>query len=279
MALFRKNDDIDHKQEFVYSRVKKLQSKFDDLIEDVKYDCQYYSYLFRNLDELLNILEDFRNEVLKNYIDRLMNNIHHEYWADEQFEKFEKLYSRINKFFHIIQYESSYATSLSAFENLLNLLPPGCPNLREDIISRFNQIFYEKVNKLTKINDIKNLQKISQEIPPSFSRYKNILNQIIHSHIKQQIKLYQENENIQMLVQLYETLPEAYKSYQEEIPNIISEIVSKKIQKCKKDNHFEELEKLYNEIPRNFVDAVQKIGNELLKHKFQKKKQTNTNKK
>jgi hypothetical protein len=249
------------------------QERMDNVIKEIERICSRYSFEFRHIQELIKPLEDYKRDFLSRYtIDIILKDSYHISWVNKNFENFNEIAFKIKKFLKTIEMVSQEDWSLSSFDQLIKSIPEGLHKLKQDIESKFHETLNKRLQEAREKEDIKMMIQLYEEIPNSFSKYKDTAKNFITKYVQDKIRSFLNQDQLQGLYELDNPLPKGFESLKEEIHQAVKKIVEKKIDEYKKTNDLQSLEKFYYEIPRKYFNAINKVGNELLKNQLQIKK-------
>jgi BMFP domain-containing protein YqiC len=206
-----------------------FQERMDNVIKEIERICRRYSFEFRNIQELIKPLEDYKRDFLSRYtIQILLNDAYHISWVNKNFENFNEIALKIKKFLKTMEMVSQEDWSLSGFDQLIKSIPEGLHKLKQDIESKFHETLNKRLQEAREKEDIKKMIQLYEEIPNSFSKYKDTAKNFITKYAQDKIRSFLNQDQLQGLYELDDALPKGFESLKEEIHQAVKKIVEKK---------------------------------------------------
>ena len=251
-------------------------------ISDVRYILNRHPNMFKNIDEVVKPLEEYRDNFLASYTFEVFSSPNHTNWVDSKMQAFNDLVLKVKSFLKLIELETNSRKSLSTLKTILDNVPNGCDNLKREINSIILEAknFLEQVNEAKRSMDIEKLKDIYYKEAPSVwieqeldKEKVQIANILLKDKFKQEQTKQKEIE-IQKAKEEIENIKQEAKNYYEKL----SKILPSEADKLK--NLYEELsntsdrfriENILNEIKFRYAKYKPKyVVSEVLKEDIKK---------
>jgi hypothetical protein len=279
---------------------KFFKEKMNESIQDVIKLISTHKNKFKNIDELVEILEKFRDDFLSSYTLDILRSPIHTQWVDDKMNNFNALLFNVKAFIKLLDLEIGEKAPIKALKWIVDKVPKECKNLKGEIEKyvEMEQKIEQDIQDITKlISRHKDKFKHINELVEILEKFRDdflsnctldILSSPMHTQlvddkvnefnvlvfdVKAFIKLLDleigEKAYIKALKGIVDKVPEECKNLKEEIEKYIE--MAQEIEKAKEHMNIESLRKIYYELPA-FAKDKEEISNILLREELIKEK-------
>jgi len=279
---------------------KFFKEKMDESIQDVIKIISTHKNKFKNIKELVEILEKFRDDFLSSYTLDILRSPMHTQWVDDRMNNFNALLFNVKAFIKLLDLEIGEKAPIKALKGIVDKVPKECKNLKEEIekyiemeqkieqdIQDIMKLISRHKDKFKHINElVEILEKFKDDFLSSCTL--DILSSPMHTqwvddklnefnvlvlNVKAFIKLLDleigEKAHIKALKGIVDMVPEECKNLKEEVEKYIE--MGQEIERAKEHMDIESLKKIYYELPA-FAKDKEEISNILLREELIKEK-------
>jgi predicted metal-dependent hydrolase len=243
-----------------------MEQKIEQDIQDIMKLISRYKDKFKHINELVEILEKFKDDFLSNCTLDILRSPMHTQWVDDKVNEFNVLVFNVKAFIKLLDLEIGEKAYIKALKGIVDKVPEECKNLKEEI-EKYIEMGQE-IERAKEYMDIKSLKKIYYELP-SFAKDKeeisNILlrEELIKKNKKQEITLEKqakidekdEIENIKKEAkEYYEKLKKISDAEAERLKFLYEELL-KSDDKFRINLILEEIKYIYARKKKQFVES------------------------
>jgi len=136
-------------------------------IDDVKKLIKKHSHIFKNINELVNVLKNYRDNFLSSYTLDIYKSPNHAKWVDERMKVFNNLVLKTKEFLKFLDIELSGGVSLDTLKSILLKVPQECNNLKKEIEEKIKEIeiLIKQVEDAKNRKDLQELERLYQKMP------------------------------------------------------------------------------------------------------------------
>gem|GEM_PF-866496 len=276
------------------------KERMNESIRDVTKLISAHKNKFKNIKELVEILEKFRDYFLSSYTLDILRSPMHTQWVDDKMNKFNELLFNVKAFIKLLDLEIGEKAPIKALKGIVDKVPKECKNLKEEIekyiemeqkieqdIQDIMKLISRHKDKFKHINElVEILEKFKDDFLSSCTL--DILSSPMHTqwvddklnefnvlvlNVKAFIKLLDleigEKAHIKALKGIVDMVPEECKNLKEEVEKYIE--MGQEIERAKEHMDIESLKKIYYELPA-FAKDKEEISNILLREELIKEK-------
>jgi predicted metal-dependent hydrolase len=279
---------------------KFFKEKMNESIRDVIKLISTHKNKFKNINELVEILERFRDDFLSSYTLDILRSPMHTQWVDDKMNNFNALLFNVKAFIKLLDLEIGEKAPIKALKWIVDKVPKECKNLKGEIekyVEMEQKIEQDIQDVMKLISRHKDKFKHINELVEILEKFKDdflsnctldILRSPMHTqwvndkvnefnvlvlNVKAFIKLLDleigEKAYIKAFKEIVDKVPEECKNLKEEIEKYIE--MGQKIEKAKEHMDIESLKKIYYELPA-FAKDKEEISNILLREELIKEK-------
>jgi len=279
---------------------KFFKEKMNESIQDVIKLISAHKNKFKNINELVEILQKFRDDFLSSYTLDILRSPIHTQWVDEKMNNFNALLFNVKAFIKLLDLEIGEKAPIKALKWIVDKVPKECKNLKGEIekyVEMEQKIEQDIQDVIKLISRHKDKFKHINELVEILEKFKDdflsnctldILSSPMHTqwvddkvnefnvlvlNVKAFIKLLDleigEKAYIKALKEIVDKVPEECKNLKEEIEKYIE--MGQEIEKAKEHMDIESLKKIYYELPA-FAKDKEEISNILLREELIKEK-------
>ena len=276
------------------------KERMNESIRDVTKLISAHKNKFKHIDELVEVLEKFRDDFLASYTLDIFRSPIHTQWVDDKMNKFNELLFNVKAFIKLLDLEIGEKAPIKALKGIVDKVPKECKNLKEEIekyiemeqkieqdIQDIMKLISRHKDKFKHINElVEILEKFKDDFLSSCTL--DILSSPMHTqwvddklnefnvlvlNVKAFIKLLDleigEKAHIKALKGIVDMVPEECKNLKEEVEKYIE--MGQEIERAKEHMDIESLKKIYYELPA-FAKDKEEISNILLREELIKEK-------
>jgi endonuclease III len=279
---------------------KFFKEKMNESIQDVIKLISTHKNKFKNINELVEILEKFRDDFLSSYTLDILRSPMHTHWVDDKMNNFNALLFNVKAFIKLLDLEIGEKAYIKALKGIVDKVPKECKNLKEEIEKyiEMEQKIEQDIQDIMKlISRHKDKFKHINELVEILEKFKDdflsnctldILRSPMHTqwvddkvnefnvlvfNVKAFIKLLDleigEKAPIKALKGIVDKVPKECKNLKKEIEKYIE--MGQEIERAKEYMDIESLKKIYYELPA-FAKDKEEISNILLREELIKEK-------
>jgi predicted metal-dependent hydrolase len=153
-----------------------MEQKIEQDIQDIMKLISRHKDKFKHINELVEILEKFKDDFLSNYTLDILSSPMHTQWVDDKVNEFNVLVFNVKAFIKLLDLEIGEKAYIKALKGIMDKVPEECKNLKEEI-EKYIEMGQE-IEKAREHMDIKSLKKIYYELP-AFAKDKEEISNII----------------------------------------------------------------------------------------------------
>jgi hypothetical protein len=112
---------------------KFFKEKMNESIQDVIKLISTHKNKFKNINELVEILEKFRDDFLSSYTLDILRSPIHTQWVDDKMNNFNALLFNVKTFIKLLNLEIGEKAYIKALKGIVDKVPKECKNLKEEI--------------------------------------------------------------------------------------------------------------------------------------------------
>ena len=187
-------------EEILKNNKKYFEAEMNRLIDHVKELIKKHLRSFKNIKELVKILEAYRDEFLSSYTLEILNSPNHTKWVDEKMSDFNDLALRIKSFLKFLDIELESGISLNSLKSLISKVPKECAALRREIEEKIDELInklLKKIEEARKSKDIQQLEELYQNMPEDLKEEKQKLsNEILRLKLEKQRTKQKKDEKL-----------------------------------------------------------------------------------
>jgi len=276
------------------------KERMNESIRDVTKLISAHKNKFKHIDELVEVLEKFRDDFLSSYTLDILRSPMHTQWVDDRMNNFNALLFNVKAFIKLLDLEIGEKAPIKALKGIVDKVPKECKNLKEEIekyiemeqkieqdIQDIMKLISRHKDKFKHINElVEILEKFKDDFLSSCTL--DILSSPMHTqwvddklnefnvlvlNVKAFIKLLDleigEKAHIKALKGIVDMVPEECKNLKEEVEKYIE--MGQEIERAKEHMDIESLKKIYYELPA-FAKDKEEISNILLREELIKEK-------
>ncbi|MFZ8861902.1 MAG: hypothetical protein ACO2PP_15565, partial [Thermocrinis sp.] len=153
-----------------------LKGETNESIRDIMKLISRHKKRFKHINELVEILEKFRDDFLSSYTLDILRSPMHTQWVDDKMNNFNALLFNVKAFIKLLDLEIGEKAYIKALKGIADKVPKECKNLKEEI-EKYIEMGQE-IERAKEYMDIKSLKKIYYELP-SFAKDKEEISNIL----------------------------------------------------------------------------------------------------
>jgi predicted metal-dependent hydrolase len=153
-----------------------LKGEMNKSIRDIAKLISRHKKRFKHINELVEILEKFRDDFLSSYTLDILRSPMHAQWVDDKMNNFNALLFNVKAFIKLLDLEIGEKVYIKALKGIVDKVPEECKNLKEEI-EKYIEMGQE-IEKAKEHMDIESLKKIYYELP-AFAKDKEEISNIL----------------------------------------------------------------------------------------------------
>lgn len=155
---------------------KFFKEKMNESIQDVIKLISTHKNKFKNINELVKILEKYRDDFLSSYTLDILRSPMHTQWVDDKMNNFNALLFNVKAFIKLLDLEIGEKAYIRALKGIVDKVPKECKNLKEEIEKYIEM--EQEIEKAKENMDIESLKKTYYELP-AFAKDKEEISNIL----------------------------------------------------------------------------------------------------
>jgi predicted metal-dependent hydrolase len=153
-----------------------LKGEMNESIRDIMKIISRHKDKFKHINELVEILEKFRDDFLSSYTLDILRSPMHTQWVDDKMNNFNALLFNVKAFIKLLELEIGEKAYIKALKGIADKIPKECKNLKEEI-EKYIEIEKE-IEKAKEHMDLESLKRIYYELP-AFAKDKEEISNIL----------------------------------------------------------------------------------------------------
>ncbi len=153
-----------------------LKGEMNESIRDIMKLISKHKKRFKHINELVEILEKFRDNFLSSYTLDILRSPMHTQWVDDKMNNFNALLFNVKAFIKLLDLEIGEKAYIKALKGIVDKVPEECKNLKEEIEKYIEM--EQEIEKAKEHMDIESLKKIYYELP-AFAEDKEEISNIL----------------------------------------------------------------------------------------------------
>jgi hypothetical protein len=189
-----------------------LKGEMNESIRDIMKIISRHKDKFKHINELVEILEKFRDDFLSSYTLDILRSPMHTQWVNDKMNNFNALLFDVKAFIKLLELEIGEKAYIKALKGIADKVPKECKNLKEEIEKYIEM--EKEIEKAKEHMDLESLKKIYYELPVFAKDKEEISNILLREELikKRKEKM---DESIQDVIKLISAHKNKFKNINE----------------------------------------------------------------